>query len=918
MRNEIGDDIGVFNPKMAETSSVDSPIAIYKSYLKNNYLKKKIPDYGKWPPSTFKKYVNLAVIEKVRLSHEEAEEKSKALTYGDVCKITRRGDIQLADIATPDEDGVLPKFVLVEGAPGVGKSTFAWKACRKWAKGKILQDYELVILVQLRDVSIRKATCLGDLIQYPRDPIVHQRVVEEITKSGGKGVLLLLEGYDELPASLREEGSLFRNIIKGDLFDEGTVMVTSRHWASEPFLFPHYNTKRPVTKHIEILGFNRENIQDYLSFMLKEEPSLLVDITRYLELSPHIHSMMYIPLNCAIILEVCKKSIKENSPIPTTMTKLYSSLIRSLLLRHMNDLPEYKDKCAKITNLSKLPECIKCHFDNLAQLAYDGICNKDQHIIFTQDEIPSGLNTLGLMQSSMELYVDIGSEKSFNFLHLTIQEFLAAYHLLTFPFDEQVKLFLDSYNTEPVLLRFLAGLSPLALENAISHPKRIFGEMVTSEDIHQMFESTNITVFRNMFTYEDSNFSHPFDYYMLGSVIAHVSCSWDVRIKKFNGESIMMFVNGILSYKKGNFQSVLSLHIEDLFNISGSSDLSDIPELCRAPIILKELEFKGRGCNDFFETYSYFLSFFDQLSKGCPLSIKHLHFSDIGFTSKVSNKIESYLMKSSSTISLTSSHCRFGPNSIIPVCNNIEKLCVTHFTCNFIGKHREHWKAVNVALKENKMLKELHAICEDGFAYSLVESLCENTTLKRLVLECKCKFLYKSTEVLDRTIPLQVGNISTKIITENKTLTELIIRCFPSYSGVSVASSLAKALCENRTLEKLEIGGIRFGVEGAEILASMLKNNATLKELTLSGSILDDSEWIEIFKTLISSLSHNVTLLKLHITLPSSLQDRKEVIDECSKYSRLATPKESHQYTEYQESLLRKSPNEFFDMSLFI
>ena len=919
MRSEIGDDIGVFNSIMVETSSVDSPMSKYKSYLRKKYKIKKMLNYDKWPPSTFKKYVNLAVIEKGRLSHEEAKEKSKALTYGDIGKITHKGrgrDIQLVDIAIPDKDGVLPKFVLIEGAPGVGKSTFAWKACKKWAKGKILQDYELVILVQLRDLSIRKATCLGDLIQYPHDSTVHQRVVEEITKSGGKKVLLLLEGYDELPASLREEGSLFRNVIKGDIFDEGTVVVTSRHWASEPLLLSHYNTNGPVSKHIEILGFNRENIQDYLSFMLKEEPSLLLDITRYLELYPHIHSMMYIPLNCAIILEMYKNSRKENSPIPTTMTELYSSLIRSLLLRHMNDLLEYKDKCAKLTNLSNLPECIKSHFDNLAQLAYDGICNKDQHIIFTEDEIPSGLNTLGLMQSSMELYVDIGSEKSFNFLHLTIQEFLAAYHLLTFPFDEQVKLFLDSYNTESVLLRFLAGLSPLALENAISHPKSLFGDMVTSKDIYLMFEATNITVFRNniMFTYEDSTFSHPFDYYMLGSVIAHVSCSWDVRIKNFKGESIQMFVNGILSYKEGNFQSILSLHIEDnSISVPSLSGLAGIMELCRAPITLKDLYFKGRGCYDLYNDNGYILSFFDKLSKGCPLLIKHLHFSDIYLTSEVSKKIESFLMSSTSTTSLTSSHCRFGLIDSIPVCNNIEKLCVTQWLFTFVYKHMEHWKAVNVALKENKMLKELHAICEGGFAYSLVESLCENSTLKRLVLECKCE--YKSTEVLESTIPLQVENISTKIITENKILTELIMRCFPSFSGVSVASSLAKALCENKTLEKLEIGGIRFGVEGAEILASMLKNNTTLKELTLSGSILDDSEWIEIFKTLSSSLSHNVTLSKLHITLPSSLHDHKEVIDECSKYSRLATPEESHQYTEYQESLLRKSPNEFFDKS---
>ena len=240
-----------------------TPREVYKSYLKNKYLEKIMPDYGKWPKSTSKKYINLATIqnERCRLSQEK---KSKALIYGDLNKISHKGSITFEDLAIPSEEGVLPKFVLVEGAPGVGKSTFAWEACRKWANGEILQDYELVILIRLRDESVRKAKCLGDLIQYPRDPKIREMVVDEVTKTGGKGVLLLLEGYDELPSSLQAKGSLFRQVINGYHFCEGTLLVTSRHWASEPFLLPNYTTERPVSQHIEILGFTRENIDEYL------------------------------------------------------------------------------------------------------------------------------------------------------------------------------------------------------------------------------------------------------------------------------------------------------------------------------------------------------------------------------------------------------------------------------------------------------------------------------------------------------------------------------------------------------------------------------------------------------------------------------------------------------------------------------
>ena len=913
MRNEVGHDIGVFNSKKVETRSVDSLVAKYKSYLKSKYLEKEMPDYGKWPPSTSKKYVNLAVIEKVRLSHEEAEEKSKDLTYGDVSKIMRKGDIQLADIATPDEDSVLPKFVLVEGAPGVGKTTFAWKACRKWAKGTILQDYELVILVRLRDLSIRKATCLGDLIQYPRDPNVHQKVIEEITKTGGKGVLLLLEGYDELPASLREEGSLFRNVIKGDLFDEGTVVVTSRHWASEPFLLPYYDTKRPVSKHIEILGFNRENIQDYLSLMLKEEPSLLQDITQYLEVNPHIHSMMYIPLNCAIILEMYKNSKKESSPIPTTMTELYSSLIRSLLLRHMNNLAEYKGKFTKLTNFRNLPECIKSHFDNIASLAYKGICKKDQQIIFSQDEIPSGLDTLGLMQSSMELHVDIGTEKSFNFLHLTIQEFLAAHHLLTYSLDDQAKLFCSSnHNSESVLLRFLAGLSPLALESALTHTTHPLTKngLVTFEVIHQMFEANKIKVLQQPLTFDDRIF-HPYQYYMLGSVIANAR-EWKIIIRSTRKKYIQMFVAGISTCKEGY---KLSLCIQMSTFASNNSDLQ---ELCSAPIILETLKIKHAGYISS-ESVNYTIRFnegidnalcvfFNKLSEGSPLLIKHLQLAGILFHNNTSEKVELFLMNSRSTTSLTVEHCEFNPGISVPgkqAYTNVKKLKFN--MCHF----REE---CNAMLKDNKMLIEFHLTSQFGFTYSLAKSLCANDTLKRLVLECE-HVERRSEHVFDIQPELwlmssRIEDMSAQIIMKNKSLTELSLLCYPEFGRVESDCTLGKALCENNTLEKLELAGVSFSVQGAVAFASMLRENTSLKELSLnipslstslkselsflstmslrSGQIRRNSEWIEILVTLSSSLTHNRTLLKLCITLPpASIQHCDEVISACEKDSRL-------------------------------
>ena len=883
MEDIIGD---VVMPKRkVKLSTACSAMETYKAYLKSKYLEKEMPNYGKWPSPISKKYVNLAVIEKERLSRTEAEEKSKALTYGDISKIMHNGDIQLADIATPDEDGVLPKFVLVEGAPGVGKSTFAWKACRKWAKGKILTEYELVILIRMRDESVRKATCLGDLIQYPRDPIVHEKVIEEITKTGGKGVLLLLEGYDELPACLQEEGSLFRNVIKGIFLDEGTLVVTSRHWAIEPFLLPHYNTKRPVSRHIEILGFNDKNIEDYLILASKEDPSLLHDLKQYLELNPHIRSMMYIPLNCAIVLEVYNRDSKmKNFLIPTTMTELYSSLLRSLLLRHICDLPEYKDKCPELSDLNNLPECIKSHFDSLAKLAYEGIYKNDQQIIFKQDDMPSDLDTLGLMQSSMELYVDSGTRKLFNFLHLTIQEFLAARHLLTFPSTQHVELLCGygDVTLSSVFLQFLAGLSPLALESALSTNTCKYDNTSMSMDaIGELFEA-KLKFHQKCLSFKIKYFSfQPIHWYMLGSVIANTGCHWDVHIE-YTNECFRMFTYGITSCENKPILSKLKLHIQ-----LQSSD-ADLLELYNVPITLELLDLcNSRGSISPCETLG---SFFDELSKGSPLTIQHLQLSNFCFTSEASEKIESFLKISSITTSLTLHYCKFGQMGILPGMQTfdiIEKLYIhTHTVCvdnNFCK-----------LLKKNKTLKEFGISCDErNFPSDLVISLSSNDGIKRIALPWLKRSQLCEDEikifVYQNTLCFQQEYALATIISNNRSMTELSITCWGSHSCDS--HIIAQALSENITLEKFKISVCLIGFE-VESFCRMLSKNTTLKEFhSLKCTTYAIETILGIFTTLSECLTSNKTLSKMFFSLPLAFKQSHKHLEYvnniCGKDSRI-------------------------------
>ena len=176
------------------STSFSLPVDIYASYLKSVYIREKLQVYDKWPQVKSKKYINLALIEKEDITKPEADQFTRATIHGSIndIKMSKRA----TDIGqiTQLPDGSQPKCILVEGAPGVGKSTFAWELCRKWGKGKLLLQYQLVVLLRLRDKNVRAAKNISDLFRY-RDHQIQQAAVEEIEETWGKGVFLLFEGY---------------------------------------------------------------------------------------------------------------------------------------------------------------------------------------------------------------------------------------------------------------------------------------------------------------------------------------------------------------------------------------------------------------------------------------------------------------------------------------------------------------------------------------------------------------------------------------------------------------------------------------------------------------------------------------------------------------------------------------------------
>ena len=263
----------------------------------------------------------------------------------------------------------------------------------------------------------------------------------------GKGVLFILDGFDELSVTLQSEGFLV-DLIRGNILPECSVVVTSRPSATAELLTICHPQKR-----IEIFGFTQEGVEDYVFSIFTTEPERL-DFMRYISASsnPAINSLMYVPLNAAIIVQIFKSNKKSSSPLPTTLTQLYTQLCLTYLRRYLK--PSYPS--VKLNGFEDLPGNFSQHFIRLAEIAFEGVKKKE----VTFHSVPSGLVHFGLLDTFTSLYG--GGEDSHNFLHLTIQEFLAAYHISQLS-GGGLEVFLQ-YGSDKhwsVVWRFVAGLTKL-------------------------------------------------------------------------------------------------------------------------------------------------------------------------------------------------------------------------------------------------------------------------------------------------------------------------------------------------------------------------------------------------------------------------------------------------------------------------
>ena len=355
-----------------------------------------------------------------------------------------------------DTSESVSQVILIQGSPGCGKTTLANKICIEWAKGHLVQHYILVILLNLRDVTISDIESIDEMVECTMGDKFVSEVVDDINCIEGKNILLLLEGWDELPEDKQINKSFFANTIAGKVLKKGNILITSRPSSIGSI------QKKFITRHIAILGFSEDQMEQYVDQCFVDSSHGPKDTTKYrfmaqLNSNPMLKSLAYVPVNLSILVYVFKQ---YESKLPSTLTELYQQYV---LLKLSLYNQRQSDEDVRYTKLDCLPNYISEGLNKLCELAYGGI--KNQKLYFTQEDIqklyqhvPLDYDGMGLLQVGNYM-LRRGSDKTYNFIHKTVQEFLAAWHMTKIP-DEKSNL-LKYFQIEhfEMVFVFYAGLT---------------------------------------------------------------------------------------------------------------------------------------------------------------------------------------------------------------------------------------------------------------------------------------------------------------------------------------------------------------------------------------------------------------------------------------------------------------------------
>ncbi|XP_064870953.1 NLR family CARD domain-containing protein 3-like [Oncorhynchus nerka] len=399
------------------------------------------------------------------------------------------------------------RTVLTKGVAGIGKTVSVQKFILDWAEGKANQDVQFVFSFPFRELNLMKEDkhTLIELLNHFSMETKQSR----ISNYNKYKVLFIFDGLDEcrLPLDFQKNkiccdvtestsvDVLLTNIIKGNLLPSALLWITTR---------PAAANKIPaacVDQVTEVRGFNDPQKEEYFRKRFSDE-DLASRIISHIKTSRSLHIMCHIPVFCWISATVLEHmlSTDKREEMPKTLTEMYTHLVE-FHTKQKNEKYLGKEETGPHWNKESILSLGKLAFQQLVKgnLIFYEEDLKESGIDVNEASVYSGLCTQ-LFKEECGLYQD----KVYCFVHLSIQEFLAAvYVFLSFINNNENLMDKLQTNDKPevtfyksavdkalqsetgnldLFLRFLLGLS---LE---SNQKHLRGLLTKTRSISQSHE----------------------------------------------------------------------------------------------------------------------------------------------------------------------------------------------------------------------------------------------------------------------------------------------------------------------------------------------------------------------------------------------------------------------------------------------